>query len=227
MMTRTLFLMLSFIMLLMPAVTFGHDLIQPAWRGEDGATYQEWSFSSDDNPAAPENVSNDFGPPSAAITTGDFASGWLEDAIVFGSQTGIWDLGQSGSISLDIPNSSATGGYKEIWLQVTYFSDESFVYSPEINVTGAEFLSDQWETMLVEEAPAPGGQWLLEKSVWRIYPNPQSEQVVITSDPMFTSMIDQIVVDTICVPEPFSCVLLGLGCLLLRRKRPLKEAKQP
>jgi hypothetical protein len=76
--------------------------------------------------------------------------------------------------------------------------------------------------MLVEQAPT-GGSWLLDRWIFRIEPNPAHEQIVITSDPVWGSVIDQVVVDTYCVPEPASVGLVVLGALAVlarMRRRP-------
>jgi len=194
------------------------DLYPPAWRGTGGTTFQEWTFSSVKNPAAPENVSNPYGDPTATVIVGDSGLGWVgEDEIgTYGTKTGVWDLGAYGSLTLDIPNRPAAGGYKDIWVQVTYLYDP--FDPPIITVDGAEYLGG--ESQVVEELPM-FGTWICAQSKWRITPNPNSEVVRITgSDPM-GSVIDQVVVDTKCVPEPSAMVSLlagAVGMLISRRR---------
>ena len=48
-----------------------------------------------------------------------------------------------------------------------------------------------------------------------IEPNPAFEIVRIDG----AVMVDEIVIDTICIPEPASLALLGLGGLALMRRR--------
>jgi hypothetical protein len=189
----------------------------PSWSGQPGTTHQQWTFDDADNPATPEDCQNDYGMPVADITLGDFASGWMNDAMGFGTQTGIWDLGDAGTIVLDIDNQPLAGPYKEIWVQVTYFED-SLIPAPAIDVPGATLLAQETEIILVE-ATQPFGDWLMQKTVWQITPNPAFEQVMITAEAGLTAMIDQVTVDTICVPEPASMVILmfGASALVLRR----------
>ena len=86
------------------AAAFADDLIVPPWRGNDGTTYQEWRFDTNENPAFPEDVENPYGNPSAEITVGDFGEGWFHELPGLGSKTGFWDIGGSGgSIAAGIP----------------------------------------------------------------------------------------------------------------------------
>ena len=212
MMTKLTALVVS-ISMFMPIIATAHDLIHPAWRGQDGTTYQEWTFDNDDNPAVPEVINNNYGDASASITVGFMGEGWLYD-LGFSEQTGIWDIGgDGGQIVLDIANRPEPLPYKEIWVQVTYFKHISA--PPTIDVPGADYLGG--ETVLIEDT-GMGGGWFLDQSMWRIEPNPLQEQIILTSDPSWGSVIDQVVVDTICIPEPASIGLLVLGGLMVLRK---------
>ena len=197
------------ISMLMPVVAAATVLFTPDWDGEDGSTFQEWSFDDDDNPAVPEVISNPYGGAEATITVGVGSPGWVESG--FPPLTGYWDLsGEGGQIVLDIDNRPESLPYKEIWVQVTY--DLWFYEPPTVDVPGAVYL--EGETAVVV------GDWYLDLSKWRIEPNPAREQIILTAGPTYGSLIDQIAVHTICVPEPTTIALLGLGSLsLLRRKR--------
>ncbi len=198
------------------ATAWSHDLVVPPWRGQDGSTFQEWTFDTDASPAAPNISTNAYGTASATTTVGLFGSGWLEQLPAMGTQTGYWDLGgEGGQMALDIPNRPLALPYKEIWIQVTYYRDIN--QAPQVSVPGAQFVSAQ--TLPLEIVPT-GGAWMVDQSVWRIEPNPFSEQVIMSSDPMWGAVIDQVVVDTICAPEPASVLLLGLaGAFMLRGRR--------
>jgi hypothetical protein len=196
-----------------PWIVCAHDMVVPDWCGQDGTTRQEWSFANDSNPALPDFIINPYGDASAAITLGDMASGWLPELPGYGTQTGFWDLGGGGIIVIDIDNRAEALAYKEIWIQTTYYLDMS--QPPIVEVFDAMLLDS--ETYLVEDLGMGG--WYLDLSKWRIEPNPPCEQITLTSDMMWGSVIDQIVVDTICVPEPMSIGLWILGGLTLLKKR--------
>jgi hypothetical protein len=180
------------------AVASAHDMAAPAWRGQGGTTHEEWRFSSGANPATPDALTNPYGTPVANITVGRYGSGWLNQIPGLGTQAGYWDLGgTNGRILIDLPNASSPARYTEVWVQVTYFKD--ITQPPIVNVPGGQLVSSQ--TLTVEHI-ATGGDWLLAQSVWRITPSPSAEQVDITTNPSWGAVIDQIVVDTICLPAP-------------------------
>ena len=205
---------LMLLVIFLSGIPSAYAVFVPEWRGLEGTTYQQWRFDDDDNPAVPEVIDNDYGSASASITIGLMGTPeWMNDPGL-GTQTGIWDIGgDDGSIVLDIDNRPLALDYKEIWVQVTYY--ESIGGAPDVGVVGAQFVSSQ--TALIEEDGALGA-WYLEKSIWRIEPNPSHEQVILTGNP-YGSVIDQIVVDTYCIPEPASMALLALGGLTILRKR--------
>jgi len=201
------------IVLLLSAISAAHDLVPPPWRGQDGTTYQQWRFDDADNPALPEVIDNSYGDALAAITVGEFGSGWIEGGPPTWAQQGFWDLGSDGSIVLEIDNRPDPLAYKELWIQVTYLQGP--FEQPSVHVPGAEFISEQ--TVLV--APDPPSTWYLYQSVWRIEPNPAHEEIVILSEPNWGSAVDQIVVDTLCIPEPSCMILLAAGVAAIRRRR--------
>lgn len=206
--------------LLVSATTAAHDVVQPDWRRLEGTTYQEWRFDTGANPAIPEVIDNPYGGTSpgasALITVGSMGTGWQNQLGGMGTQTGYWDLGGGGGqIVLDIDNRPLTLDYKEIWVQVTYFSD--ITQPPAVAVPRATYLGGQ--TGLSVEDTGMGGGWFVDQSIWRIEPNPSHEQIILTSNQMWGSVIDQIVVDTICIPEPATIGLLFLGGLMILTKR--------
>jgi hypothetical protein len=200
-----------------PLPALAHDLMAPTWRGQEGTTHQEWRFDTPANPAVPEVISNQYGSAVAAISVGGMGSGWLDQLPAMGTQTGYWDIsGQGGAIVIDIDNRPVPLAYKEIWIQVTYYKD--LTQAPLVDVPGAARLGGQ--SLLVENAP-PIGAWMLDQSIWRLEPNPPHEQIVILPHGD-GSVIDQIVVDTICAPEPASLaglVLAGTAVFGPRRRR--------
>ncbi|MGA2324059.1 MAG: hypothetical protein ABSG22_09455 [Sedimentisphaerales bacterium] len=169
-----------------------HDIIPPDWRGQDGSTYQMWTFSNNGNPVLADVMQNEYGQAEAKITIGAYGSGWWNQLLGLGTQTGYWDLGGSGGrITIHIDNQPQLLLSKEIWIQVTYFKDISEV--PTVQISGATYVAG---TTVVVEQVQTGGAWYLAQSLWRISPSPSQEEIIINSDPNHGSVIDQIVVDT-------------------------------
>lgn len=197
---------------------FAHDLIIPEWRGISGTTYQEWSFSTSSDPVCPDVISNPFGTASADITVGQYGSGWHNQLLGMGSQTGYWDLGGTGgSITIGIDNVPEPNPYKEIWIQITYYDD--ITAPPEVVVPSATLISRQ-SGLLIEHV-STGGDWKLDQYVFRIEPNPNHETIQILPHPHWMSVIDHVIIDTFCVPEPASLFvsLFGIVGLLFAHIR--------
>ena len=60
--------------------------------------------------------------------------------------------------------------------------------------------------------------WLILTKGWRIEPNPQSEEIYLE---IFDSGADinYLIVNTICIPEPATVMLLALGVITWIRRR--------
>ena len=178
-------------------------------RTDPGAAYAEWGFDTGDNPATPENYDGPGGIPQATITaTGDVygTAGWYETNFL--GRDGVWH-GDLTGVSLEIPNYLLPNEYKEIWVEVG-FRGFLIDYSIDDPLTGVTYLGQNVEFL-------PDG-WKVLNIGWQIVPNPASETIYMMFEDSGAD-IDYVTVDTICVPEPLSIFLLGLGALALRRRR--------
>lgn len=93
---------------------------------------------------------------------------------------------------------------------------EWYVTSFEVPFVSATIVEDEFGNITIIEEDAPWGN---------MYVFPFSP--VLTADPpeRFTMYIAGITVDTICVPEPMSALLLGAGMLAVRRKLNVRTKK--
>jgi hypothetical protein len=174
--------------------------------GAVGSTHAFWDFTpgyvtpipTDGYSATPEQV---FSPdPLNVVAT--IAPGSTWDGISrFVSNTYI-------SVNLEIPNYLDRNMYKEIWVDI----GQNVVNPADISLAATPTDIPFMFALLPGQGDAEFGV--------RIWPNPEFEKIGFM---IFAAgapvVLDYVHVDTICVPEPATIALLGLGVLLFARKR--------
>ncbi len=198
------------------SVVHADDINPPTlWqRGEPGSTYQQWEFSSDNINPVPDFLDNPFGTPVLTVYPDD---PWLEE---WGGHSGVWSL--SGAIQTEIPNYQILNDYKLIQIQLTWSTEFPVPVAPvviiESDPVGEVTLLDE-ETIILGPTgvPSAGDNWYHTTFLYEIVPNPNIETITISG----TIMVDELVIDTICVPEPATMSLLVIGgiALLIRRRK--------
>jgi hypothetical protein len=185
-------------------VVTADDLFPPAWRGLPGSTWAEWEYMTPNPNPLPDAGFNPYGQPSTRIYPGVGQVYWPE----LNGRQGVWPL--SGEIWIDIPNRPEPGPYKDIYIQLTWEA-QAPGNRPFVMTT----LPQQVNGALLQEIPL-GGLWMHSIYTIRLFPNPNWEQILITGG----IDVDEVVIDTICVPEPMTLGLLTLGAVsVLRRRR--------
>ena len=175
-----------------------------AWqRGEPGSTFEHYTF---DEPllAGPCPIfENPFGEPFFELM-GAFEPGQWDcppELDPRGFVNGVHCINpDGGTIVLTIPNTDFIDGEKKIFIQITSSKGPSDVAVSGFGENPDGYTSEIWPTGLPQiqwPAPAPyGGVWYTYNYGFIIRPNPQLETITITVP--YCTVIDQIVVDTIC-----------------------------
>jgi len=198
------------LMLVSAPAVIADDLNPPPWRGQPGSTMQQWEFNTPASPVAPDISVNPYGMASATPEPGELQSWQMQ----WGGREGVWPL--SGTIEVIIPNRPEPNDYKDIWVQITWAKQVS-LSMPFVKDLGSGITGQLVQTIPLEPTglPWPQDQWYHSTYLIHLPFNPPIETVKIDG----TIMVDQLVIDTICVPEPACAGLLALAGLVAIRRR--------
>jgi hypothetical protein len=196
------------------------DVLPPDWRGDANTTLQAWSFSESNNPALLEPVTmNPYGTPVASVTTTENTGGPLKTfwMATEGGRAGVWRIFGGDYMQLYIPNTDLDNPFKEVWVQLTW-SGVAIDHAPLFQ-TNPEYSSIE----LIQADPVANSTYF--RSVYKIIiePNPRLEEWIWIQPRDCEVYIDEIVVDTRCIPEPASAMLVffgaGVGVVIHRARR--------
>jgi len=184
------------------------DIETPPWlRTSDRATFQRWEFSDNNPMPFPNEEDNRFGPPQLTVWP-LVGSAWMGE---YDNRYGVWPL--SGEIEVRIPNAKDHPEWtKRVQIQLTWELEGQILPLVTVDdIDGQEIETDVIGGGLPEH-PWFHTTWLVELPY-----NPVWELVSISGD----IMVDELVIDTICVPEPGTMALLAIGGVmaLARRRR--------
>lgn len=182
----------------------------PSWRGDEGSTYQAWSFT---DPTVPDVVDNGYGGVTLSVTDNSATTVHMPGYI----RPGVWMITWADWMIINIDNTDITGPdtWKEIWLQVIYNDPEGDGSNPLPILTDPLYAWEDFERQPLEDL---GDGYVLDTYKIILKPNPTEEMIKFTSI-QYKIYVSAIAVDTKCVPEPTAICLFGLGALGLLRKR--------
>ncbi len=209
---RKFVLLLLVVFCLCAGANVGLAALSLGWwdEGAPGSTHEFWDFtpgyvlaSGSGYTADPEVVNNPYPNRVAATITPMNSGSW--DGISTITATDFIH------VSLEIPNYEYPNPYTEIWVEV----GNLVVSGVTVSATDGSSTTFTYEIL--------PGQGNANFGIM-ITPNPYVEKIDFSvtaagglPDP--ATSLDYIDVDTICIPEPVTFVLFGLGALALRRRK--------
>jgi len=197
--------------------TLALDINPPEWRGLPGTTWQGWEFNVNDTMPPADIGDNRYGNPIAFVNPID--PGWIAD---LDGMQGVWPL--SGEIYAEVPNTPFDPLHEKwIRVQLTWQLEPDAVNPPLVEVVGTtpEIPGVPAQAVPVQEIQVGVGDWLHTTYEITLPENPEMETIRIAGD----IYVDELVIDTYCVPEPSSALLAAMslvavvGMTVRRRRR--------
>lgn len=189
----------------------------PGWNTNAYFTHQSWDFNTNANPTVPDGgYFNPYGTPIATL-----AGSWqnsLDPWYATGRQGG-WLFSGPKTMATQlatatIPNIAVPNLTKEIWLQATFATN-----NPDPNDLALYFTVGGGPITPTSMVLTPLNAYGLTRVTlgFSIFPQPASETLVFSAalDAGQYVLIDQLDVDTRCVPEPGTISMLIAGAFAL------------
>jgi hypothetical protein len=214
-MRKLLVLMVAVAALASPTMADDFFGDQIYFRGWDRTMWAEWDLWCEDGRAdCCGHGGGPFTPGDPAVTNP------LPLApIDYMGRTEVIEVGPDG-LMIWLPNFIG-GTQKDLFVQVTYWQGFGGPMSEPVELEQivtpdvGDVLSNTWT-----QRHEYGDGWVTE--LWWVFiePNPTQETLILSSmDPTQTLYIDQVYVDSYCLPEPTSLAMLAVGGVLAIRRR--------
>ncbi len=175
------------------------DVNQPPWeRFLPDTTYQNFTFPTNSPVSLPEM---DYYNPNGTPLAASGGESWWQS---YDQRIGVWNLFSNlNYIDFTVPNTPYDPTREKIvWTQVTW--EPGDVGSPLVTVYAGV---DGFASTLVSSSQIGTSNWI-QSTYEAVLPyNPIDEVVDVRGD----MRVDEVVIDTICVPEPATWILLVLA----------------
>jgi len=215
------FLLAPLVLLVLSAASSADDSFPPSWRGGQRTVHAEWdtwqsggggaSIAPDAWSANPATV----GAPAAGLgTTGSYVA-------TYEGRNDVIELNQDDDLWFELDNYDQANPLKTIRVQVTYYLEGKLAVS-RFNVWTDPTGQPQEIPAVVLNTVVHPDMWATDMFELTLTPNPEWEKIGLKFEFYPPAYVDQVVIDTRCVPEPAAALLLAPGLVLAsaaRRRR--------
>lgn len=206
--------------LVLTSATTLAGIVSPPWDpSEPRQTLAAWTFANPEFPFEPSLFNNVNGTPEMLPITGPAT--YLPDNPLTPTQpgTGVWCLAEGSSLSFYIPNFD-TLDPKEIFVSIKYSVPGAGVGTPTVSIAGVSGTPSSPAGPVYTVEPVGPGVSMIHYL-----------ETLPTCEPFFANIsfpygipgavgyIEQVVIQTRCLPEPGSFALVGVAVLLAGRRR--------
>jgi len=197
-------------------VTLEDDLNPADFRGGPGSTLQAWYWDTPEtgvSPADAEVDMNAYGTAVAEITVNG-SDAWMSEYL---GQVGVFEVDHTdlSDLIITVPNVPQENFVKHIWLQMVFHADAGHIPNMYVIPEG-DYAA--YEEMDMVASQVVDDNYLHVTYALDLPFNPEWEYIFIRPGDC-EMFVDSVIVETQCIPEPMSMVVLGLGSLLLRLRR--------
>ncbi|UCD73832.1 MAG: hypothetical protein JSV91_08530 [Phycisphaerales bacterium] len=215
-------LVIIVLMLGLAAPAMADDLIPPPWdRYTPNTVFAHWTF---DSPANDEGqyVAEDFWQLS--VFDDPYIDSYYNDAYwldEFEGRDGVINPWGGDYLQMHLDNYDCYSPVKFIYLQITWWTDgyEGDRPLPDVWDAYSPHGPVDWSVAEITDEFELGDGWWYSRWYIEMWPNPEWEWINFYPAWSEDMYIDQIVVDTLCIPAPGALALLGLAGLIRRRRR--------
>jgi len=216
------------VLVLAAGIGWADDYWVPDWRGEAGTTWAVWdNWIAYPDLMPPDASSAHPGGLAPSHATADPDSAFLMESWTDSLGENRWNvlhiIGDD-ELSFHLDNYDQDRPEKLVRIQITYDSDHAHPSAFNLAVGyQSAILEPHIPANLLAVTEPPG--WVTAAHEFTIAPNPMWEEIYLKFDwdqaPGSSAYVDQVVIDTWCVPEPVTAFLLAAGapCLLIGRRR--------
>ncbi|HAU36207.1 MAG TPA: hypothetical protein DCX07_00635 [Phycisphaerales bacterium] len=221
------------------AIAQADDMNSPSYRGQTGYTTQEWDFTTSGDPMFYGVYWNPDG--TGGINYNPYGTGIILATVSANSEPGSWqnNVGPSAggawtdfaSMLFKVPNVPAepepSDKYKLLRIQVTFYDANVSYRTPTVAIPASEY--ETWQQVGSGISHTFGNGWYSYYADWQCDKNVGSEDVYLynpygsTETGYADYTVSEVIIDTVCVPEPTTGVVLAVGVVALLFRRHWKR----